>query len=325
LHLRIPAWCQGTASPDDLYTFEGRPADGACKISVNGADQASIKIERGYVVVARTWKDGDTVRLEMPMPILRVKARAEVKADQGRVALQRGPLVYCFETVDHARPVRSLALPPDVQFTAAPEPQLLGGVTVIRGEALTRSVKGPETERTPVTAIPYYARSNRDGGFLAVWLPENPANALPVPIPTIASESQVSSSLNNGDIREALNDQIEALNSGDQNLPRCSWWDHKGTREWVQYDFKAPAKVSGVEIYWFDDTGVGGCRVPESWRIVYRENGDWKPVKSAKDYGVKKDQYNTVHFKPVTTDALRLEVKLQKDFSAGALEWKVLD
>jgi hypothetical protein len=325
LHLRIPAWCQGTASPDDLYAFEGRPEEGACKITVNGENVPPVTVDRGYAVLKRTWRDGDTVRLDMPMPVLRVKARPEVKADQGCVALQRGPLVYCFETVDNPRPVRCLAVPPDAMLTAVPEPQLLGGVTVIRGEALTRSAKRKEAERVPVTAVPYYARANRDPGFMVVWVPENVADAVPVPIPTIASESQPSSSLKNGDTCYALNDQIEPANSGDQNVPRCTWWDHKGSGEWVQYDFKKPRALSGVEVYWFDDIGIGQCRVPQSWRILYREKGEWKSVESAGAYGVEKDKYNTIRFEPVITDALRLAVQLQDGFSGGVLEWKVLD
>ena len=85
----------------------------------------------------------------------------------------------------------------------------------------------------------------------------------------------------------------------------------------------APTSVSEVEVYWFDDTGSGECRVPASWRVLYKDGEEWKPVEGAEPYGVEKDRYNKVTFKPVTTSALRLEVTLQPEWSAGIQEWKV--
>jgi len=81
--------------------------------------------------------------------------------------------------------------------------------------------------------------------------------------------------------------------------------------------------VTECELYWFDDTGRGGVRVPASWRLLYKDATDWKPVESATAYGVARDQYNRVTFKPVRTAGLRLEVTSQAGFSAGIQEWKV--
>jgi hypothetical protein len=103
-----------------------------------------------------------------------------------------------------------------------------------------------------------------------------------------------------------------------------TWWDHKGTNEWVQYDFRRPLKVTGVEVYWFDDTGRGECRVPKSWRLLYRDGAAWTPVRSPGEYGVKRDCFNKVSFDPVQTDALRLEVQLRPSYSGGILEWRVM-
>ena len=101
----------------------------------------------------------------------------------------------------------------------------------------------------------------------------------------------------------------------------------RGTTEWVQYDFgnrfQDPVQVSAVEVYWLDDTGHGDCRIPASWRILYREDGQWKPVTGASGYGLEKDQFNRTTFDPVRTDALRLEIQLPRNHSAGILEWKV--
>ena len=92
--------------------------------------------------------------------------------------------------------------------------------------------------------------------------------------------------------------------------------------------FAKPSAVSEAQVYWFDDTGRGGVRVPKSWRLLYKDastagGGEWKPVEAAGDYGVAKDAYNIVRFKPVTTSALRLELVMQPNVSAGVQEWKV--
>ena len=75
--------------------------------------------------------------------------------------------------------------------------------------------------------------------------------------------------------------------------------------------------------YWFDDTGHGEVRVPASWRILYLDGSEWKPVDYTSPYAVEKDKYNAVAFKPVTTTALRLEVTMQSGWSAGLEEWRV--
>ena len=83
-------------------------------------------------------------------------------------------------------------------------------------------------------------------------------------------------------------------------------------------------KVSGVEVYWFDDRATGGgCALPASWRLLYREGGDWRPVPNAQADAIAKDRFNGLRFEPVQTKALRLEVQLQPNLSGGILEWRV--
>jgi len=120
-----------------------------------------------------------------------------------------------------------------------------------------------------------------------------------------------------------VNDQSEPRSSCDGNSSFFHWWPEKGTTEWVAYEFDAPTSVSEVEVYWLDDTGSGECRVPTSWRVLYKEGEEWRPVDAARAYGVAKDAYNKVTFKPVTTSGLRLEVTLPPQWSAGIQEWKV--
>jgi len=128
-----------------------------------------------------------------------------------------------------------------------------------------------------------------------------------------------------GDTADALSDGLLPKRSGDHAIPRLTWWDHRGTSEWVAYRFKQPRTVSEAEVYWFDDTGRGGCRIPASWRLLYQDGEQWKEVKLAggATYALQKDRFNKVTFEPVKTRGLRIEVQLRPDFSGGILEWRI--
>jgi hypothetical protein len=113
--------------------------------------------------------------------------------------------------------------------------------------------------------------------------------------------------------------------SNDNSIPRMTWWDHKGTTEWVAYRFPKARSLSGASVYWFDDTGRGFCRVPAEWRVLWRDGDTWKPVKltGQSSYATALDRFNKVTFERVTTAALTLEVKLRRGFSGGVLEWRI--
>jgi hypothetical protein len=157
---------------------------------------------------------------------------------------------------------------------------------------------------------------------MAVWLANREASARPQPFPTLASRAKVTSSAEGRQDR-AVHDQDEPRSSKDASSGFFHWWPKKGTTEWIQYDLEKPATVSAVEVYWLDDTATGEARVPASWRVLYREGDEWKPVTPAGPYRVDLDRFNRVPFTPVTTGALRLEVTLQPQWSAGLQEWKV--
>jgi DUF1680 family protein len=126
-----------------------------------------------------------------------------------------------------------------------------------------------------------------------------------------------------GDTAAAIGDDLVPADSADHTIPRHTFWPHTGTTEWLQADFNKPRTVSSVGVYWFDDTGRGRCRVPESWRLLTREGNSWIPVETGDDFGVARDGFNTVRFAPIQTSALRLEIHLRDQFSAGVLEWKI--
>ncbi len=164
LRLRVPGWCR------------------AAGLSVNGELlEVAPRLERGYLRLERSWRPADRVQLELPMTVEQVYAHPDVRQDVGCVALQRGPLVYCLEEVDHAIPLQRIFLPRAAQLSSHFDASLLGGVTVITGQALAADVAGwsetlyrpqrPDLKPCPLKAVPYYAWDNRQAGQMRVWLP----------------------------------------------------------------------------------------------------------------------------------------------------------
>jgi DUF1680 family protein len=162
LALRVPGWC-----PD-------------ASLQVAGEEVPLDRLDRGYAVVRREWRDGEEVVLTLPLTPQRTYAHPRVTADVGRVALLRGPLVYCLEGVDHDEPLDALALPPGTDLSPDAE-STLPGITVLRGSgvrliedadlALYRTYR--PAAPAPLTAVPYYAWDNRAPGEMQVWLRES--------------------------------------------------------------------------------------------------------------------------------------------------------
>ncbi len=262
------------------------------------------------------------------MPVRRVLASEKVEPDRGRVAIERGPVVYCAEGADQpGGKVLDRVLPDDATLTTEHRPDLLGGVTVLvtKAREAGRDKDGAlSSKAVPLTMIPYYAWCHRGANEMAVWLPRTIKAAAVPPPPTTASKAQASAShCWHLDTVDALNDQRMPESSDDEEVPRFTWWDHRGTTEWAQYDLAKPTTVSSVSVYWFDDTGHGQCRVPASWRLLARDGSVWKPVSTKQAPGIAKDRANRLFFEPITTEALRIEAQLQPDVSGGILEWTV--
>ena len=174
LDVRLPAWC---SEP---------------RLKVNGKPLTTFEKVRGYAHLQRQWQHGDVIDLSLPMPVQRLKAHPKVEADRGRVALQRGPLVYCLEGVDNGGHVRNLVIPPEAPLSAQYCADLLGGVTVIKGSACAvHRVEWPDTLYLPsgrvpgvtmfeFTAVPYFANANRLPGEMMVWMAETSNLAEPL-------------------------------------------------------------------------------------------------------------------------------------------------
>ncbi|MEI7729372.1 MAG: beta-L-arabinofuranosidase domain-containing protein [Verrucomicrobiota bacterium] len=300
LALRIP-----DRTESDLYT--ATPKDGTnFTVTVNGTAHPVI-LKDGYARIDRIWKAGDRVTLTLPLEVQRVRCDERVVANRGRVAVQRGPIVYSFEDVDHAKPVRSAILKPDAELKTVWRSDLLGGVMTVAGGGLV--------------GVPNYVRLNR-GGASQVWLIEDREKA---GITSLASVADLTVSFcRPGMDPSAANDGVTPRDAKDRSLNNFDFWPHRGTAEWLQYDFGKPVQLKSSSVWWFDDTGRGACRVPASWRLTYKKtDGTWAPVEGVTAYPVDKGILVEVNFTPVTTSALRLEIQQQKEFSAGVYEWSV--
>ena len=342
LYLRVPGWC-------------GNP-----KLTINDKRVSVKALPRSYIVVNREWANGDRVNLNLPVKITLTKwtkNKNSVSVNRGPLtyslkigekyvrvggtdkwhaweihpttAWNYGLLsneakpASLFEVVhkpwpDDDQPFEANAAPIELRTKAKKIPAWKIDHLGLVGKLQQSPAKSDEPTET-VTLIPMGCARLRISAFPTLgtgpdahqW--QEPSQ----PILTAASHCW------GGDTVVALSDKLLPKNSNDRSIPRFTWWDHKGTTEWVQYDFEKPKKISRADVYWFDDTGGGGCRVPKSWRLLYKDNGQFKQVSNAGGYGVEKNKFNSVNFDTVQTKSLRLEVQLQPNFSAGILEWHI--
>ena len=335
LRFRIPGWSGESPVPTDLYSFTDA-ASGPYTLTVNGA-KADVMTGDGYATVKRRWKAGDEVELSIPMDVRRVRAHEAVADDCGKLAIQRGPVMFCLEGRDQAdSTVFDKYIPEGTEFTAEFEPQTLNGVVSLKGTAKQLLTDG-STRDVEVKAIPYSVWNNRGADEMAVWIPATAERARAVPSPSIASRARMYSEPTNltSDAPAATsnlqwawgyNDQWEPVSSSDTSKPYHYWWLRRGTLENVCYEFDSPQTVSGVDVYWLDfDHYDGSFRVPESWTLYYKDGANrWKEVEATCAYGVDKDKYNRLTFSPVETTGLKIVAKLQEGQSGGVIEWKVI-
>jgi DUF1680 family protein len=343
LYLRVPQWARGG------------------NLLVNGetVELDTLPAGRRVVRVGREWRPGDKVKLSLRMePTVHVWP-----TNRNTATVYRGPLAYSLDIkekyVRHggtdawpawdifpdspwnyglalapADAAKSLTLETapwpadDRPFThdapvriKAPAKRIPNWTLDPRGlvrEVVPGPVRSSEPTET-VTLIPMGAARLRVSAFPLIGDGPDAKDWPATPKP----EFQASAShCFENDTVDALSDGVLPKNSADHSIDRFTWWPRKGSTEWVQYDFPKPRSVDRAAVYWFQDTPRGGCKLPASWRLLYRDGGQWKPVEAA-DYLVKADQFCEVRFPAVTTDALRLEVKLEPGFSGGILEWKV--
>jgi len=349
LYLRVPRWCEQPA-----LNINGKAATVNAKplsfivVDREWKDGDTVTLRLPMKLGVRTWaKNKDSVSVDYG-PLSFALAIKERWAKYGERSpnwpewevLSESPWNYGL-VLDTKKPGKSLQIerkagPLAIQpFTPETAPVSLKAKArkipawqVDRLNLVGPLQQSPAKSSEPIeeiTLIPMGAARLRISSFPTIgseadaheWI----APAKPKPSAYKASASHCFES----DTVEALSDGLEPTASNDHSIPRFTWWPRQGGVEWVQYDFGKPRKVSGVSVYWFDDTGIGSCRAPQSWRLLCKVGGGWQPVSGAGEFGVKRDGWNVVQFPAIQTTALRIEAQLQPQFSGGVLEWKVTE
>ncbi len=341
LYLRIPTWTDEAV------------------VEVEGGSSRVRDAAGRWVLIERTWHDGDRVDLTLPME---VSLRTWTE-NHNAVSVDRGPLTYSLQIGEEYR--RSGGTDEWPAWDIHPTTAWNYGLQLRSGDP-TRSFE-VEERAWPADDMPFthdgtpirlHARGRRipewqlDMFGLAGMLQPSPVTSdeseeeltlIPMgaarlrvsSFPLIGSGPEAhrwdvppepdfqarASHCYSGDTVLALADGLEPQNSDDHSIPRMTWWPHQGTGEWVEIEFDEETRLSRLAVYWFDDEPRGGgCRPPASWRLFYRTCNEWRPVETTDAFGVEKDRYNEVTFTPVDTRAVRIEVRLLEGFSGGILE-----
>ena len=332
MKIRIPGWVQGEVVPSDLYTYtDGKRLK--YNVKVNGEDVTS-ELNNGYFTIDRKWKKGDKVSVHFDMEPRTVKAHGKVEADRGRVAVERGPVVYCAEWPDNNFDVLSVLMNRNPKFEVEKSSMTIenAGVTVTHPfqkiktsvQTLSYDEKGRLIAKDQtLNMIPYYAWAHRGTGNMAVWLPNEVSATRPVTAATLASKSKIDASHKTTSLT-SITDGLVPADENDRTIPYYHWWPKEGTTEWVSYEFPTEMTVSSATVYWYDDAPWGGCRVPKSWKVYFKDaSGNWTPVHNPDKYGISKGNPNVVNFDPVKTKALKLEIVQPDKNSSGIFEWEV--
>ncbi len=341
LMLRIPGWC-----------LEGQ-------ITINDEAVPKRLEPSSFVVLKREWNDGDRVQLELPMEV-RVKRWPK---NHNAASVERGPLTYSLKIGERwaqaggteAWPVWEVYPTTDWNYGLVMEDERSQFSFTVYQKQEPLAVQPFTPENTPVqikttgrkipnwkmagglvgrlqpspvqsnepkeeiTLIPMGCARLRismfpvigDGPHAVQWV------ELPPPVDITVSHD--------GGSKDAIRDSIYPRGSDEDEVSHFTWLPHRGTEEWVTYRLEKPRRLSGALVYWYVGDEEKGCRLPESWKLLWKDGENWKEVENPSGYGVAADGFNRVLFRPVFTDKIRLQVKLQDSFSAGVYEWIVGD
>lgn len=325
LKLRIPGWVKGRPIASDLYSYLNAK-DAGFTVKVNGQPIETPIGEDGYLAIRRKWKKGDQVELSLPMEIRRTVAHEKVAADRGLVSLERGPVVYCLEWPDNNGEVLNTVLEDGTPISGSFDKNLTGGVYTLHAGAKSayRDENGNIVIRDKnITAIPYYAWSNRGQGEMSVWIPRTIESTRPLPPKTICTEAAVRASSPNASLR-VVNDGFWPSHSNDRDVPFYSLWPKNDSEEWIEFAFGEEQEISSAGVYWYDDGPWGGCRIPLSWGVSYLDgDGNWLQPDYEKAPVPVKDIRNEAAFAPVKTTAVRLHFRMPEKESSALYEFEV--
>ncbi len=308
MKLRIPGWVNEQKNKTVVIKVNGEEVDAAA--------------ENGYVTIDRTWASGDVVDIAIPMEIRLTESNENVEATQGRIAIERGPIVYCIEKAGNAQlnadiedfdPL-NFVIPHDAELTATYNENLLKGVVEITGDVKYATGNDAEMIDAKLQAVPYYAWNNRgDDADYEEGLADPKNNSSKMLIWTMADEPIVQEK----SVRDEAAPSVSyvgwgagADNFADGNTGTF-WNGHSDPNletspQWMMYDFgEKKAKLTGSRIMFYDDGG--GVMTPTAITIEYEaEDGTWKEVTPVGDWTYEGNIYNTYEFEEIVTSKIRV-------------------
>lgn len=342
------------------FPFTIRIPGWAKKASVKVNNKLSSNTDDGrFAVIDRTWARGDVVEVTLPMAV-ETKSWAQ---RPNTFSVYRGPLAYSlrieeeYKKLDRPNGWDAFEIYPKSPWNIGLEAKPKFDV---KRRILENGVQPWELKNVPIElettgrvipewgidmyglAAPLQASPafTKEPAKKITLVPMGAARLRVTVFPTVSADASATkwtkpkaprrgipstwSHKNFSDTENALSDGLLPASSNDQDVPRFTWWDHQGTEEWVQYNFEANRTFQSCRVYFFDDTGRGQCRIPESWKIQVKVGDQWQDVEVIEPYTTKKDGWSAVKFKPVGGTQIRLVAKLQKEVSGGILEWEVL-
>lgn len=311
LKLRVPTWVRNQFVPGELYNYVNDQGS-KWEILVNG-EAISAPLEKGFANIDRVWSPGDKVELILPMPVRFNTAIDAVEVNNGRIAVTKGPLVYCAEGVDNDAPVQRIILSVKNQNNIKSEnisDGVLKNIIRLKLDGQVKNVNGLEERK--IEMIPYYAWNNRGDSSMIVWFPTQPemiqyedGNELKG---GKYKSVKVSSTLGIGNL-EAISDGRRPMASDDQNIP--SWISGDNQNEhWVEIGLDVSKPIRSVNVYWFQKGN--SVKLPSEWSMEYLKDKEWKEfnIYATDSYAIKKDEYNVVHpGNNLKCDAIRIRMK----------------
>ena len=322
LKLRIPTWARNQFVPGELYNYFGDVSE-AWKVKVNGKKEA-VSLEKGFAIINRTWQPGDEVELILPMPVRFNKSIDLVEANSNRIAITRGPLVYCAEGVDNRGVVQRFFIDDLNQSeidTQTISEGILKNVISISLSSKSNGTNGIKNEE--LNLIPYYAWNNRGDESMIVWLPTKPemiqfsdGNGLKGGRYKNVKASSTSKQGNLG----AISDGRRPMSSNDRTIP--SWFStDESTKHWVEIGLDSSKPIRSINVYWYDNDK--SVKVPAEWSLEYLKDNTWQKFKIyvTDSYATQKDQYNLVHpAEKLECDAIRIHILSNDGAAAGILD-----
>jgi len=340
LKLRIPTWAREQFVPGKLYHYvDNLRPKWTLKVNGQALDKALTK---GFATIDRTWKRGDTVELDISMPVRHNTAIDQVEANRDRIAITRGPLVYCAEQADNPASERTSDRADVVQRFFIPKPAdpsdilpeaitegLLKGIVRVSMPAM--EVTGDSVKAATVKMIPYYAWNNRGEQSMIVWLPRNESLARKYMVSNqlaTADYGKVQAThTHEGDTVAAVVDGKIPQTSADQELPRWTSLPFNNRGQNIIVAFDETRNAESIAVYWYENPESGKVKLPRGWWVDYRiGDGDWTRMKRHVDdsFGLERGKFNVVRPKdPLRCDAISIRILPQVGYCMGVHEIQV--